>query len=958
MRIVRSAPESIQLHVAAWWIDSDVDLNRLSDAIRTVVESAPILRTVYRVDRSAPRAAVRPTPEHPLQLLDPADDGPLDADDILAAEGRQSIDLASQPAIRVRVHRGADRGLLTVAVHPAAADERSFARIIEGIGSAYAGAATLPAGDDGALDDGAGDDRASDNRTADRGTADFWADELSGLSAETVADRTPRRPSGPVVDRRVAELTSAIPVDAEQDVRVAALVAGAAFDEWGLADQVIGLVDVADVDAIGPVDHLVPLRIRIDGGQTPRELISTVAATVARAREHRASARRALRSGPIPIPVHIALSVHTDPPPVLRLGADLAEPVAYRTSPAPGADVSIVVRPNGRTRTVEVTFPGALAGRHDARGFAERLVDLARIWAAGPERPLAHLPRAGEPHSTLLGEPLDRAEPLGFPFWGAPLRPLRPALRTTGGELTFEALADRAERLADDLVLAGVVPGDVVAVATSDPVIRIVTLIAVLRVGAGCALLERDTLRAGRSGIDAALAASRASVVVDAGADGAIETRAVTGAVSSTDPSAPAGDASPTALIFLAPSRTRVVGLDRRHLEDRVRALIPEAPVSPREQVATETSAGVEPERSAVETVVIAPEIGSAESCAMALAVLVADGTLVLPEPDERADPVRLGEVVTRSGAGHLVAAPTTIADMMAHRALPGDLVRLTLVAEPVRSGLLGGVRTALPRTRIATAYSVADAGGAGLIGVLVDPGGDASIEPAVAVRRAGILGTPVPGMGVRILDDRGRAVPIGVVGEIHLIRDCATVPTGDRGLWSSDGEVVGVGRAAVDVVADGRPVRVDALESLLGAIDGVLAAAVVLRPVGQSTQVGALLLPQPGADVARILGQARAELIETVAGPSIEYTLETVATLPVTGTGALDRIALAAGGSQSLRAATGSGGAAATSTEQLVAEAFAAALDPPLEEPVGRTDGFFAIGGDSLAALRLIARL
>lgn len=996
LRLVRAAPHSVAQHHAAWWLGAEVDRKRLDDALRALVDELPILRTVYRLDRSTPRAAVSPTPARLLEVIDGPVDLERDPHGLITAQAHQPIDISSEPSIRVRAHRGTNRTLLTVVVHPVAADERSFAHIIAAIGRAYDTAATGRVHDGRNHDDTAAPSPVDTTASADAAVdddsagADYWATELAGLSAETIADRAPRRPVGPVRDDHVATLPCAIPVDIEQDVRVAALVAGAVYDEWGLDDVIIGLVDPAETDAIGPLDDVIPLRVRIDGEHTARALIEGVAETTVRGRAHRTAARRAIRAGSHPLPIHVALSVHTGPEPILSLGEERPVPVIFRTAPAPGADVSIVVRPSTQLRTAQVSFSGALAGRHDARGFAERLVDLVRIWASGPERLLSQIPRAGQPHTTLLGDSLDRSEPLGFPFAGAPLRPERPALRTARGELTFGALFDRAERLADDLVLAGVAPGDVVAVTATDPVGRLVALTALVRVGAGCALLERDTLRAGQAGIDAALAATRASAVIGVAADGSSRIDPV--AVAATPERSTATAA--TAVVFLAPSRTRVVTLDRRQLEDRVRALIPETPVSPREQVATESSEGVQPQRHAVETVLIVPEIGSADSCAMALAVLAAEGTVVLTDPDERAEPARLGELAARCGAGHVIAAPTTIADVAAQGALPVDLVRLTLVGEPVRAGLLAALRTGLPHTRIATVYSVADAGGAGLIGVLADPDGTenasaprtetsgalpaevpgalraeipgalrAEIPGALRAEipgalRAGILGRPVPGMGVRILDGRGRAVPVGVPGEIHLIREGATVPTGDRGMWSGDGEVVGLGRAAVDGDVDGRPVRIDALEEILGSLDGVVATAVTFAVDSSGARVRALLLPAPGADVAGIVGRARAALIDALAGRSIGYTIETVASLPTTGAGILDRAALAAGGSTALRAAVGSGGAPASPTEELVAEAFAAALDPPLDEPVGRTDGFFAIGGDSLAALRLIARL
>ncbi len=240
------------------------------------------------------------------------------------------------------------------------------------------------------------------------------------------------------------------------------------------------------------------------------------------------------------------------------------------------------------------------------------------------------------------------------------------------------------------------------------------------------------------------------------------------------------------------------------------------------------------------------------------------------------------------------------------------------------------------------------------------------------------LLGGPLGNAPLYLLDAAGEPAPAGVAGELFvggagLARDYLGradltaerfVPdpfsaeagarmyrTGDRARRSSGGTLEFLGRTDAQVKVRGFRIEPGEVEARLAAHPGVREAVVVARP---------------GADgEARLLGYAAAregaerpsgrELRDWLRGRLPEHMVPAdvmvLDELPLTPTGKTDRRALPEPG--------GAGGEAwvapRTPVEELVAEAWAEVLGAAR---VGAGDSFFALGGHSLQATRVVARL
>ncbi|MCW4354190.1 amino acid adenylation domain-containing protein [Hoyosella sp. YIM 151337] len=232
-------------------------------------------------------------------------------------------------------------------------------------------------------------------------------------------------------------------------------------------------------------------------------------------------------------------------------------------------------------------------------------------------------------------------------------------------------------------------------------------------------------------------------------------------------------------------------------------------------------------------------------------------------------------------------------------------------------------------------------------------------------------LGRPVRNATARVLDSGLREVPVGAAGELYLAGDgiahgylgrpgltaAAFVAdpynsgsrmyrTGDLVLRRHDGELQYLGRADRQVKIRGIRIELGEIEAALVASPGVQRAAVDVRrsDSGVTTLVG-YVVTSTGYDPATVRAQLRSELPAQLV-PSV---LVEVASIPLTVNGKLDRASLPAPPAvvptRSPRSAT----------EQHVLAIFERVLDTVGLDP---DDGFFEVGGDSLALMRLVGEL
>jgi malonyl-CoA/methylmalonyl-CoA synthetase len=138
------------------------------------------------------------------------------------------------------------------------------------------------------------------------------------------------------------------------------------------------------------------------------------------------------------------------------------------------------------------------------------------------------------------------------------------------------------------------------------------------------------------------------------------------------------------------------------------------------------------------------------------------------------------------------------------------------------------------------------------------------------SARRGGTVGLPLPGVGVRVHDDKGRPLPNGEIGGIevkgpNVFKGYWRMPektadefttdlwfkTGDVGVIDDDGYVQIVGRSKDLVISGGYNVYPAEIEGTLNELPGIAESAVIGVPhpdFGEA--VVAVVVPSPGATV------------------------------------------------------------------------------------------------------------
>ena len=141
--------------------------------------------------------------------------------------------------------------------------------------------------------------------------------------------------------------------------------------------------------------------------------------------------------------------------------------------------------------------------------------------------------------------------------------------------------------------------------------------------------------------------------------------------------------------------------------------------------------------------------------------------------------------------------------------------------------------------------------------------------NPLTGERKAGSVGIPLPGVGVKVVDAEGRELPRGEVGEVwvkgkNVFKGYWQMPektaeafagewfkTGDLGYFDADGYLFLVGRAKDLIISGGMNVYPKEVEAVIENLPGVEEAAVVGLPdpdLGE--KVTAFVMPRAGEAV------------------------------------------------------------------------------------------------------------
>ncbi|NDZ85715.1 amino acid adenylation domain-containing protein, partial [Streptomyces sp. SID10115] len=234
-------------------------------------------------------------------------------------------------------------------------------------------------------------------------------------------------------------------------------------------------------------------------------------------------------------------------------------------------------------------------------------------------------------------------------------------------------------------------------------------------------------------------------------------------------------------------------------------------------------------------------------------------------------------------------------------------------------------------------------------------------------------VGVPLADLAFFVLDAGLCRVPVGVVGELYVAGPgvglgylgrggltasrfvaCPFGPagarmyrTGDLVRWNREGELEYVGRSDDQVKIRGFRVEPGEVEAALAAVPGVARAAVLVRSSEAGKQLVGYVVPADaaaGVDGAAVRGEVAGHLPEYMV-PAVVMVVDD---LRLTVNGKLDKRAL-----PEPEFTGGAYRAPSSPVEEILAGIFARVLGLP---QVGVDDPFFDLGGNSLAAMRVIA--
>ncbi|MEU6192047.1 amino acid adenylation domain-containing protein, partial [Nocardia sp. NPDC047038] len=355
----------------------------------------------------------------------------------------------------------------------------------------------------------------------------------------------------------------------------------------------------------------------------------------------------------------------------------------------------------------------------------------------------------------------------------------------------------------------------------------------------------------------------------------------------------------------------------------------------------------------------------------------VCGGRLVIASPDGHRDPTYLNELMAQEWVTTLHVVPSML-DALLTAGMPDSLWRVLAIGEALPGALAQRFLRENPRTELFNLYGPTEA-------AVSITSHRVSDTDRVSVP----IGAPEWNSRVFVLDGRLRPVPVGVSGELYLAgaqlargyfgRADLTADrfvanpfepgarmyrTGDLVAWTSTGELEYRGRTDFQVKIRGFRIELGEIEAALLALPEIAQTAVIAKSDPQTgDRLVAYIVPVDagagaagdaddtagagsGVDVARVKSELSAGLPSYMV-PAAFVVLDA---LPLNVNGKLDRKALPEPEFevQAFRAPS-------TPIEEIVASVFAEVLGV---ERVGADDDFFALGGNSLLATQVAARI
>ncbi|GCE00305.1 non-ribosomal peptide synthetase [Embleya hyalina] len=1010
-RILGRAPE-YNVPQCMWFRD-EFDPDAFGRALTALVARHEVLRTVFTEVDGLPRPVLRPEGPVTIETVDGTELGDPADPDALRRLARRVADLADRPfdlageiplrAAAVRCVDGSALVLLTV--HHIATDGTAMARTWDELASGYAAARArrpLPA-DPPARQyaDFAAWQRA---HAAETEAADlrYWADRLTGLPELTLPTDHPRPAAS---ERAGAEVRFTLPAATAARVRALSVRYGATpfmtllagFKAQlallgGQTDIAVG-TPVAGRDRpeletmLGTFVNTVVLRTELADSPSFVDLIGRVRESALGAYAHQGlpfahlvehlHPRRDLSRNPL---FQVLFAHRHEPAP----GAGTRSEPRLRPVPLPVTtskfDLALTLTEAGPEAPItgSIVFDPDLFESATIHRLAAGYVRLLHAATAYPDLPPDRLPLADPAEAATLVHDWGRGEfraPNGatLPELIAAQAVRTPEAIALGcGErtVTYAELIERADRLAARLAALGLPAEGVVAVCLDRSVDLVIALLGVLRAGGGYLPIDPSHATAR---IGALLADSETRLVLTHAATARTMPWADLGvpvldldtvADHAPGPRPPAAAPDPDQVAYLihtsgSTGRPKGVMVTHGGVANLARDMI--------ERLALDGSSVV----GALTTV-------SFDIAVLELLVPLAAGARVQVLPQAAlADGGRLGAALTDAGATVVQATPAGWA-MLLDAGWPGGEIRALCGGEALPGPLAERIRARV--ARLWNVYGPTETtiwSAAHLVEHTPAPPGPDTPDPA-----APPLGRPLLNTSLYVLDNRLAAVPIGVVGELYigglgLARGYAADPgrtaerllpdpfaagagragarmyrTGDLVRYRPDGRLDFLGRADQQIKIRGHRIEPGEIEARLLAHPDIARAAVRVHGEGLDRVLVGYLVRRAGHDDRDPGVLAREWLRGSLPEYLVPPLIVELDALPLTPNGKLDRRALPDPPSPRTNAAHV---APVGERERRIAEVWARVLDV---ERVGAHDDFFALGGHSLRAARLVAAL
>ncbi len=591
-----------------------------------------------------------------------------------------------------------------------------------------------------------------------------------------------------------------------------------------------------------------------------------------------------------------------------------------------------------------IQTPKSAFGEVDILGAEEREQILGELNATHVELPDLHVHRLFEAHAARC--------------------PDRCAVVYEAGSLTYRALDTRANAIAARLQSRGIGPGSTVGIRLERSLDMIVAILGVLKAGGAYVPLDpampqkRLEMLLRESGTRVVLTESALSDSLDDSEVGMVvldqDAQLQEGAQAPRSLGVATSDLAYVIFTSGTTGLPKGVAIEHRQLANYVQGLVERLKIAEGEHMAVVST--------------FAADLGNT----VVYASLCTGGTLHVVSERRRSDPDAMAQYFARWPMDCLKIVPSHLEALLSASAPEHVLScrRLVLGGEATKYELLDRIEAQSPACQLFNHYGPTE--------TTVGATTNRSIRGARSLHSGTLpIGRPLPNYQTYVLESGGTLQPIGVAGELHiggcgvargyLNRPAETaerfVPdrfgdrgqrlyrTGDRTRVLPDGNIEFRGRVDHQVKIRGYRVETAEVEASLAAHAAVREVLVVARDDGPGgSRLVAYVVAAPGTDLSakELLNFARERLPDYM----VPAVVVLIPSMPLTKNGKIDRDALPHPDETERQREKV---APRTDAESRLLAIWSELLGM---HDLGVRDDFFDLGGHSLSAMRLVARI